>query len=95
MVVADLLHSLGVSGSIVTIAVALVGLKHGREILALFGTLGLAARVAGVLLFVFVVVSSGLIPGLEVSVDANLTVLGRLVADGFDLVADGLRVVLP
>lgn len=95
MPIGEILSALGVSGSIATIIMAAVGLKHGREILGWLSVLSLATKIAGGLLFLFIVLSSGLVPGLQISIDANFAVLGRLVADLFDLTANLLRTVIP
>ena len=94
MVVADLLHSIGLSGSIVTIVVAVIGLKHGREVLGLLSTIGIWTKAIGFLVFLFVLSTTGLIPGVEVAVELSLGVLARLAADGFDLLSGLIRALL-
>jgi hypothetical protein len=94
MVVAELLYGLGLSGSIVTIVVAAIALKHGRELFGLFSTLGLITRTVGLVAFVLVVLSTGLVPGVDLDVALDLSTLGSLLVELLDLVSGLVRTAL-
>ncbi len=69
LVLTDVLAWLGVRGSIVLVASAIVAAYHGHSLLALFATLGVYARIAGLFVLFAVVAYAGLIPGVHVSID--------------------------
>ncbi|MDG5775968.1 hypothetical protein VB773_14280 [Haloarculaceae archaeon H-GB2-1] len=85
MVVADILHSLGVSGSIVSVVVGLVALKHGREIFTVLSLAGMYMRVLAVGGFLLLLVSSGLVPGISASFNVQMGVMANLLSDLIDL----------
>jgi hypothetical protein len=68
MALAQLLSMLGVGGSIVTVVTAAFALYHGRSVLTLAARVGTWLRIAGLLAFVLVLAASGLIPGIDLSI---------------------------
>ncbi|MBV0925012.1 hypothetical protein KTS45_12475 [Halomicroarcula limicola] len=67
--IGELLHALGVSGSIVTVVSAAVMFYHGREVLSVLTRVGAWVRIGAVFAFVAVALSSGLVPGVDVSLN--------------------------
>ncbi|MEA5387228.1 hypothetical protein VB779_09310 [Haloarculaceae archaeon H-GB11] len=65
----ELLHWLGVPGSIGAIVSAGVMLFHGKHVLSLLARIGTWMRVTGVVAFLAVVLASGVVPGVELSID--------------------------
>jgi hypothetical protein len=68
MAIAQLFSLLGVGGSIATVATAAVALYHGRSILLVAARVGTWLRIGGLLAFLLVVGASGLIPGVDISI---------------------------
>ncbi|GGL26155.1 hypothetical protein GCM10009037_07220 [Halarchaeum grantii] len=66
--ISELLHALGVPGSIVVVASVAVTLFHGRHLLAIGATVATWARFVGFLVLVGAVAYAGLIPGVNLSV---------------------------
>jgi hypothetical protein len=77
---------LGVGGSIVTVATAAFALYHGRSILLVLSRVGTWLRIAGVIAFLLVLAATGLIPGVDLSVQ-----LGTL-ADAIGGLVDAIPV---
>lgn len=80
MPLAEILSMLGVGGSIVTAISAGIALYHGRSLLAFAARIGTWLRIAGLLAFVLVLAWTGLIPGVDLSIQlATLSdALGKL-----------------
>jgi hypothetical protein len=80
MVVVELLEALGVSHAILLVVSAALALMHGREAMQMLAAAGLYARIGGLFAFLFVVVMSGIVPGIHVEVDigALANVIGDL-----------------
>lgn len=73
MVLSELLHWLGVPGSIVLVLSAGLTVYHGRHLLALGAMLGTWLRFGGVLVLLTAIAYSGLVPGVNLNID-----LGKL-----------------
>lgn len=67
--IAELLHWLGFSGSVVVVASVLAVAYHGHEIFQLLSSLGLYAKISGALVVLFLIATSGIVPGLRLVVD--------------------------
>lgn len=67
--IAEILHWLGVGGSIATVVSAGIMLYHGRELLKFAARFGVWVRMAGLVGFVVVLAASGIIPGVSLSVN--------------------------
>ncbi|MFC7077860.1 hypothetical protein [Haloarcula halophila] len=78
LVLGDALKAIGLPGSIAVFASGLVALYHGRSIMAFLGTLGFAAKVAGLIGVILFAAFLGLIPG--VTLDVSLTTLTDLLS---------------
>ncbi|WP_435099630.1 hypothetical protein [Halarchaeum sp. P4] len=65
----DLLHWLGVSGSIVLVGSVALTVYHGRHLFRLGALLGTWLRFSGLLAILAAVAYSGLVPGIDLDVD--------------------------
>jgi hypothetical protein len=69
MALAQLLSLLGVGGSIATVATAAVALYHGRSILNVLTRIGTWLRIGGLVAFLLLIATAGLIPGVELAIN--------------------------
>lgn len=74
MAVGELLSLLGVKGSIATVVSAGIALYHGRSLLTFAARIGTWLRVAGVLGFILILATTGLIPGVDLSIQFGVIV---------------------
>ena len=72
MALGAVLETLGVGGSIATAVTGALALYHGRSLLGMAARVGTWLRVAGVLGFVLVLATTGLIPGVDVAVQLGV-----------------------
>lgn len=76
----DVLHMLGLPGSIILVASVGLSLYHGRNLLTAGAKLATWLRFGGVLALLAVVAYAGLIPGVSLSINLSIVVetAGRL-----------------
>jgi len=72
MVLVEALKSIGIEGGVPVIVSAVLALMHGRTALKMVIASAIYAKVAGIFAFVFVVLVSGVIPGLSLNVDFSV-----------------------
>lgn len=76
IVLEELLHWLGVPGSIILVLSAGLTVYHGRHLLTIGALLGRWLRFGGVLLILAAVAVSGLVPGVRLSIDLGALASG-------------------
>lgn len=69
LVITELLHAVGASGSIIMLVMLATGLLHYRHALNAGRTIASASRTVAILVAVLVIGMTGLVPEFEVNVD--------------------------
>jgi len=68
----ELLHWMGLPGSIIAIVSTGIMLYHAHEVIGFLSRLGTWLRIGGVLTFLGVLAAAGVIPGVKISTDLRV-----------------------
>lgn len=85
LVLGGLIDAIGLPGSLAVLATTLLALYHFRSVLQVFATMGMVMRVGAVFVALFVLVLTGLVPGVEGSIDIAVDTLVGTLTEIVDL----------